>query len=511
MDRIKLIALTLAALLTQAQADINISQPFTLSGSAGSSGQVFTSQGAGAVPIWTTPSAGGGAPGGLDSQFQYNNGGVFGGITPMTYDDSGLAVTAKVGNSFFFVDPTTISKRFNFDASNIASATTRTVNIPNANSTTVQADSGAPSQFFTAMSAQGVFTRAQPTYANISGTIPAVTSIATTSPVQGGTITGTGTISLNLAADFAWTAAQSMTLTNASTNTSDTVLQVIHNSTALGTSTGFGTTYWSRLENGSGTTNQDAGQIQNNWATSTGGSETSEWLFLLRNNGAALATKAKITGAGAVDASDFTVLNTSVKLPASGQPGQVLEKNTAVNYDVSWQTPPQFNVNTSTGGQLITTSDTYVTGSVVTIPAGEIAVGSTYHVLIHMSKTAAGTIMGPFILRVGTNGTTADTAAVTMWSQTSTGTAVADTATIEFYATFTTAGASAIVRTAVIFLHSATTTGFVSTGGSNIIPGSLVVSGAFNASSATKIGVSYAGGTSAQHTLTVLKADYFKP
>ena len=54
-----------------------------LSGSAGTSGQVLTSAGANSIPTWTTPS--GGTPGGSDNEFQYNNGGAFGGTTGIEY------------------------------------------------------------------------------------------------------------------------------------------------------------------------------------------------------------------------------------------------------------------------------------------------------------------------------------------------------------------------------------------------------------------------------------------
>lgn len=56
--------------------------------------------------------------------------------------------------------------------------------------TTVVSDTGASNNFLTAISAAGVISKAQPSYSNISGTIPAVTSVV------GGnqTITATGTI-----------------------------------------------------------------------------------------------------------------------------------------------------------------------------------------------------------------------------------------------------------------------------------------------------------------------------
>jgi hypothetical protein len=61
------------------------------------------------------------------------------------------------------------TKKATFDLTNISNSTTRTVNIPNANSTTVQANTGASNQFLTAISAQGVVSRAQPAFTDLSG------------------------------------------------------------------------------------------------------------------------------------------------------------------------------------------------------------------------------------------------------------------------------------------------------------------------------------------------------
>ncbi len=71
---------------------------FEIVGDAGTSGQVFTSGGAGAAASWTTPS-GGGSPGGSDSQIQYNNGGAFGGSSVMTFDDTGSAEQVLISSS----------------------------------------------------------------------------------------------------------------------------------------------------------------------------------------------------------------------------------------------------------------------------------------------------------------------------------------------------------------------------------------------------------------------------
>jgi hypothetical protein len=77
--------------------------------------------------------------------------------------------TFRAGGNFLLADSTDTTKRAQFDVSNVATATTRTVNIPNANSTTVQADTGAANQFLTAISAQGVISKAQPSFSNLSG------------------------------------------------------------------------------------------------------------------------------------------------------------------------------------------------------------------------------------------------------------------------------------------------------------------------------------------------------
>src|SRR5215472_1056265 len=59
----------------------------------------------------------------------------------------------------------------------------------------------------------------------------AVTSVATTSPITGGTITSTGTIGLNVGVDHAFTAAQSVTTNDATTNLPTIQLSLNHNTT----------------------------------------------------------------------------------------------------------------------------------------------------------------------------------------------------------------------------------------------------------------------------------------
>ena len=94
--------------------------------------------------------------------------------------------TFQAGANFRLVDPTDTTKIAQFDLSNIATATTRTINVPNANSTLAQAFSAPANQFLTAISAQGVFSAAQPAFTNLSGSLacsqaPALTGDVTSS------------------------------------------------------------------------------------------------------------------------------------------------------------------------------------------------------------------------------------------------------------------------------------------------------------------------------------------
>lgn len=98
-------------------------------------------------------------------------------ISSKTFDNSN-SYTAKT-NAFTLQDATTTSKQAVFDLSNIAAATTRTVNIPDANSTTAQAKASAAHQFLTAMSAQGVFSAAQPDATDVTGLAASATTDAT--------------------------------------------------------------------------------------------------------------------------------------------------------------------------------------------------------------------------------------------------------------------------------------------------------------------------------------------
>lgn len=71
----------------------------------------------------------------------------------------GLAVTLnhKVGANFNFLDPTDVTKRFEFDASGITTGTTRTVAVPDVNSAIPTPLAAVTNKCFSAMAASGVF------------------------------------------------------------------------------------------------------------------------------------------------------------------------------------------------------------------------------------------------------------------------------------------------------------------------------------------------------------------
>ena len=74
---------------------------YQLPNSYGSNTQVLTTDGTGNLS-WNTASGGSGSPGGSDTQVQYNDGGAFGGMTTVTFTDSGANTgDLAIGNIIF--------------------------------------------------------------------------------------------------------------------------------------------------------------------------------------------------------------------------------------------------------------------------------------------------------------------------------------------------------------------------------------------------------------------------
>lgn len=152
-------------------------------------------------------------------------------------------------------------------------------------------------------------------------------------------------------------------------------------------------------------------------------------------------------------------------------------------------------------------TDTYLTGSGLTVVASRLQAGTWYRILMEAEKTAAGTATAQFVVRMGTAGTTADAAIATL-ALNSAQTASIDRARMEILVNFNSVGSgtAAVVAAVVMMIHQNTTTGFVSAGGAFMQPTKVTSSG-FDSTAVTKIGVSLNAGASASWTLANLQAE----
>lgn len=89
--------------------------------------------------------------------------------TDQTNTFGGFLQTFQAGALFKLIDPTTNTKTAQFDLSNIGVATTRTINIPDANSTTIQPSTAPSNNFANSISSQGVVGYSQLSFTNLSG------------------------------------------------------------------------------------------------------------------------------------------------------------------------------------------------------------------------------------------------------------------------------------------------------------------------------------------------------
>lgn len=159
--------------------------------------------------------------------------------------------------------------------------------------------------------------------------------------------------------------------------------------------------------------------------------------------------------------------------------------------------------NVSVTSQTGFATDTYLVGSDVLIPAGFPIVGTTYRLIFDVTKTNAGTATPIITIRVGTAGTTADTSRVVFTF--GAGTTAVDTGIFEAIVTFRTVGGS---TTAVLQGICRLTSNLTTTGLSNAVKARATTSSGFDSTvSSLKIGASYNGGTSAAHTIQLVRAE----
>lgn len=154
------------------------------------------------------------------------------------------------------------------------------------------------------------------------------------------------------------------------------------------------------------------------------------------------------------------------------------------------------------------TADQYLTGSAITVNAGDFTVGTSYRCIFDMAKTG-GTATPIVTIRVGTAGTTADAAVQTItWAA---GTNVADTGMFEVMVNFRAVGASATVASYGRCSHNLASTGLTSTGAAGNGTISNSTSSTFNSTAATKIGISFNGGASFGGTNNVVQTFLNQP
>lgn len=147
---------------------------------------------------------------------------------------------------------------------------------------------------------------------------------------------------------------------------------------------------------------------------------------------------------------------------------------------------------------------TYITGSAIAVPVGKLRIGTQFHWFLDVSKTAFGTAVRTFHIRVGTLGTTGDAAIIT-FTGTLVPTAAADNGIIEIVATVRgPLSASCIMRGIFRLTHMLAVTG-LSTRAMEIL---AVTSGTWDATTANLIvGLSVTTGAAEVLTFSQVHAE----
>lgn len=139
-------------------------------------------------------------------------------------------------------------------------------------------------------------------------------------------------------------------------------------------------------------------------------------------------------------------------------------------------------------------ADTYMTGSNINVgTVGSWVAGMVYTAWFDMTKTAAGTAAPVLIVRMGTAGTTSDSAILTLTGQAQT--AAADTGIYKIVVVFRSVGSgtSAVIAGGFHLEHNLATTGLTS--GAQVST-NVGASSGFNSTTSNIIGVSFNGGAS---------------
>lgn len=143
--------------------------------------------------------------------------------------------------------------------------------------------------------------------------------------------------------------------------------------------------------------------------------------------------------------------------------GTLYQKRSGAGTNTGWQPvsyPRVTNASTAAQGPLTASATTYLTGSDLLVPLTGLKVGTRMYWALAATKTGAGTLTNNFDVRIGTNGSTADTSRLSF--ATGAGTAVIDTALIEIWAHMRSVGSgtSAVIVGAMKLSHNLSATGW---------------------------------------------------
>lgn len=237
----------------------------------------------------------------------------------------------------------------------------------------------------------------------------------------------------------------------------------------------------------------DAFYVDNQDRTNTAGDKAKALLYGTFNATAASQTLA-------INAGTVTSIGTF-----SAATGIVNGSGTAANSNNGLA--QNFRGGFATAGQTPSaTVRTYVTGSDAgPFTAGQLVVGTKIHWHLDITKTGAGSATATFDIAFGTAGTTADPAQVSFTKPA--GTAQADHASVDVYATVKTASASGVVVgdfSMLVDQTSATLGGFLAA--AKYVSSLTATSGTFNTTTATHVGLCVTTGASDAWTINSVQA-----
>jgi hypothetical protein len=208
-------------------------------------------------------------------------------------------------------------------------------------------------------------------------------------------------------------------------------------------------------------------------------------------------------GGGAVAAEDVSYDSSTSELVATDVQAAIDELDSRLDGLAATNDGALHNSATSAAGPGFS-SDTYLTGSGITIPSSILQAGSRYRLEVAVTKTGVGTAAAVLTVRFGTNGSTSDAALLTFTLPSAT--ANADGGILELSAVFRSVGSgtSAILHGWLRITHDGTNIGIMNVTQVRHIQ---VTSSGFNSTTSGAIlGASLNAGASASWTVYMVNA-----